>query len=65
MWILYEILIIYNTKFLKPINQVLLFFENFIKYAIENKGFDIFENSLNYILDVKIFINVIDKEKEN
>ena len=63
--VLYEILIIYNTNFLKPIIQDLLFFENFIKYVIKNKGFDIFENSLYYILDVEIFINVIDKEKEN
>lgn len=63
--VLYEILNIYNTKFFKPIIRDLLFFDYFIKYAIENKGFDIFENSFNYILDTEIFINVIYKEKEN
>ena len=72
MWILYEILIIYNTKFLKPIIQDLLFFENLIKYAFENKGFDIFENSLiierysnSGFNTIKIKPNLEIKKKEN
>ena len=62
--VLYEILIIYYSNFLNKIIQDATFFEKFIEYAINNKEFDIFENSLNYILDVETFIDVINKKKE-
>ena len=62
--ILYEILIIYNSNFIKPIEQDLEFFINFIKYTISKKEFDIFENILDYILDIETFIKVIDETKE-
>ena len=62
--VLYEILLIYNTNFLNPINQDSKFFENFIEYTINNKEFNIFENSLNYILYIETFISVIEKKKE-
>ena len=61
---LYEILLIYNTNFLKQIDQDLKFFENFIDYTIKNKEFSVFENSLNYILYFDLIINVINKKKE-
>ena len=61
---LYEILLIYYSNFLNPINQDLTFFENFIEYTIKNKEFNIFENSLNYILYIETFIIVIDKKRE-
>ena len=93
--ILFEILHIYNSNFINPINQDLEFFEKFIGYIVSrkesidnlininkevnenkieiikenekdeiNKNFLIFENLLNFILDIETFIIVIDKTKE-
>ena len=62
--VLYEILLIYSSIFLNPIEQDLTFFENFIDYTIKNKEFSVFESSLNYILYIDIIINVINKKKE-
>ena len=62
--VIYEILIAYFSNFLNPINQDLKFYEGFIEYTINNKDFDIFVNSLNYILDIETFMNVIEKNKE-
>ncbi len=62
--VIYEILIAYFSNFLNPINQDLKFYEGFIEYTINNKDFDIFVNSLNYISDIEIYINVIEKNKE-
>ena len=62
--VLYEILLIYSSIFLNPIEQDLTFFENFIDYTIKNKEFSVFENSLNYILYIDIIINVIEKKKK-
>ena len=61
---LYEILLIYNAHFKYPINQNLSFFNNFIKYVIENKEFSVLESGLYYIKDINTFINVIEKNKE-
>ena len=61
---LYEILLIYYSNFLNPINQDLTFFGNFIEYTIKNKEFNLFENSLNYIIYIETFINIIEKKKE-
>ena len=61
---LFEILLIYNAHFKYPINQNLNFINQFIKYSILNKEFSIFENGLNYIKDLDIFISVIEKNKE-
>ena len=60
---LYEILNIYYSNFLNQIIQDTKFFENFFEYTIKNKEFDIFENSLNYILDIETFVDVINKKK--
>jgi len=62
---LYEILLIYNKHFIKPINQNLEFLNNFIGYTIKNKKFDIFKIGLNYIKDIEAFISVIKKNKED
>ena len=62
--VLYEILLIYFSHFLNPINQHLDFFVNFIDYCASNKEFEDFENGLNYIQDIETFITVINKTKE-
>ena len=59
-----KIILEYISNFLNSINQDLKFYESFIEYTINNKNFDIFENSLNYILD-ETFINVIEKQRKN
>ena len=61
---LYEILIIYSFHFLRPINQNLDFFVEFIYYCIERKEFYDFKIGLNYIRDIETFIIVIDRTKE-
>ena len=61
---LYEILLIYYAHFKYPVKQNLNFFNKFIKYAIKNKEFAIFENGLNYIKDIETFVNVIENNKE-
>ena len=61
---LYEILLIYNAHFKNPINQDLDFFNKFIKYAIANRDFPIFEKGLNYIKDIETFLNIIEKNKK-
>ncbi len=62
--VLYEILLIYNSNLLNPIEQDLDFFVKFIEETISKKEFDILENIFNYILDTEIFIVCIDKTKE-
>ena len=62
--ILYEILLIYFSHFITPINQNLDFFVKFIFYTASKKEFNIFENALKYIRDIETFIIVMDKIKE-
>ena len=62
--VLFEILLIYYPSFVNSINQDFEFFEKFIEYTIKNKEFDAFKSSLNYILDIETFINIIDCKKE-
>lgn len=63
---LYEILLVYNAHFFKyPINLNFDFFNGFIKYAILNKDFSLFQNGLNYIEDLETFINIIEGNKEH
>ena len=62
--VLFEILLIYFSHFLNPINQDLDFFTKFINYTISKKEFSIFEKGLNYIRDIETFIIVIEKTKE-
>ena len=61
---LFEILLIYNAHFKYPIKQDFIFFDNFIEYTIGKKDFSIFETGLNFIKDLNIFINVIEKSKD-
>ena len=56
-------MVIYNSHFIKTINQTPLFFNDFIIYKIENKDEKIFENSLNYIKDIETIINIINNNK--
>ena len=62
--ILYEILLIYFSHFINPINQNLDFYVSFLNYTASKKELTIFENGLNYIRDIETFIIVIDKIKE-
>ena len=62
--ILYEILLIYNSNILKPIEQDSEFFIKFIVYTISKKEFDYFENLLNFISDIETYIIAIDNTKE-
>lgn len=41
------------------------FFNKFICYSIKNKNFDNFKAGLNYIKDIEIFEEIIEKNKED
>ena len=65
--ILYEILIVYFSYFVKPIKENKKdkdFFVNFIEYIIFNKDFSYLNIGLSFIIDMEILIFVIDKTKE-
>ena len=62
---LYEILLIYISHFKNPINEGFEFFNKFIKYAISNKEFSVFQNGLSYIKDLDTFVSVIEGNKED
>jgi predicted RNA-binding protein with RPS1 domain len=61
--VLYEILLIYFSNFLKPINQNLDFFDKFIDYCVYTKELTLLEIGLNYIKDIEAFIKIVDKFK--
>jgi len=61
---LYEILIIYYSHFFRPIKQNEDFFLHFLDYTISKKEFAVFENGLNFIIDMEIYISIIDKIKD-
>jgi len=64
--ILYEILIIYYSHFINPLNQNKEFYNNFIKYVIKkDKELNIFKRILNYIDDIETFLYVINENKDN
>ena len=60
----YEILIVYNAHFANSINKSFDFFNNFINYIIKNYDFHTFKIGLKYIKQIEIFLNVLDKNKE-
>ena len=62
---LYEIMLIFSEYFKNPINENYQFYNNFVKYAILNKDFPVFQNGLKYITDLETFINVIDENKDS
>ena len=64
MEILFNILLLYSSHFIKPINQNLELFSKLIDFAISNKEFSFFENGINLIKNIEIFIAIIDKLKE-
>ena len=62
--ILYEILIIYDSHLKIPLNQVLEFYNYFMKYAIKRqKELNILERITKYIDDIETFIYVINENK--
>ena len=62
--VLYEILIIYSSHFVIPLNQVSDFYNNFVKYAIkQGKEFNILERILDYIDDIETILYVINDNK--
>ena len=62
--VLYEILIIYYSHFNEPLNQDIDFYNNFIKYAINNeKAYKILNRILDYIDDIETFLYVINENK--
>ena len=61
---LYEILLIYNNYLPNPIYQDLDFFKGFFEYIISNTDFSGFVNALKYIKEVNIYIDILDKTKE-
>ena len=62
--VLYEILIMFHSYFLKSLNQDLDFYKDFIGYVIDNKDMKTFKKALNYIKDIETFVNVINIYKE-
>lgn len=66
--ILFEILLVYNPQFLKPIKKEENeeeFFINFFEYIISEKDFSYFNKGLKFISDLDTFITVIEATKEN
>ena len=61
---LYEILLIYNINFMNPINKNIDFFYYFCNYTIVKKELSLFDTALNYIQDLEIFVEVLEKCKE-
>ena len=63
--ILFEILLIYFSYFIVPIDKNIKFFNELIDYAISsNKDFYFFEKGLNLIKDIEICIIIINNLKE-
>ena len=61
--VLFEILILYFSHFLNPINENKNFFVKFISYTISKNEFYNFINGLNMIKDLETLIIVIEKTK--
>jgi len=62
---LYDILLIYHSHFINTIKKNSDFFDKFIKYVIKKHDYSKYKIALNYIKDIKIFLEIIDKNKEN
>ena len=63
--VLFEILIKFQSYFLKPLNQDIEFYNQLIGYSIQNKELKITEKVLKYIKDLEIFLIVINKHKND
>ena len=64
---LYEILLIYYSQFFKPIKMDQSdkeFFNNFFDYIIYKKNFSYFTLGLKFVVNLDIFIYIIDQTKE-
>ena len=62
--VLYEILSMFHSYFLRTLKLDLEFFINYIGYVIENKDVQTFEKDLKYIKDIETFVSVINEHKE-
>lgn len=63
--VLYNILIKFQSYFLKPLNQDLEFNNKFIGYSIQNKDLKTTEKVLKYIKDIETYLNVINTYKDD
>ena len=64
--ILYDILINFRFHFSKPLNQDFEFYNQFIKYLLDNKyDSKIFEKILNYIKDIETYLKIIYEHRKN
>ena len=62
-YILFEVLIIFYSNFIKSLNQNLQFYNHFMSYVMKNKGVNIFEKSLNNIKNIEKFLSIINMNK--
>ena len=63
--ILYKILIKFHNYFIKPLNQDIQFYYDFIGYVMANKDIKTFEKVLKYIKDIVTFLDVIYKYRDD
>ena len=57
--VLYDILIMFSSYFLKPLNQDFDFYEKFIEHVINDKDSKNFEKAISYINDIEIYVSII------
>jgi hypothetical protein len=64
--VLYDILVKFHSHFSKPLNQDFEFYNQFIKYLLDNKyDSKIFEKILNYIKDIETYLKIIYEHRKN
>ena len=63
--ILYKILIKFHNYFIKPLNQDIQFYYDFIGYVMANKDIKTFEKVLKYIKDIVTFLDAIYKYRDD
>ena len=61
--VLYDILIMFSSYFLKPLNQDFDFYKKFIEHVIDDKDSTNFEKAINYINDIEIYVCTINHFK--
>ena len=66
--IIYKILIKFHKYFIKPLNQDIEFYNNFLGYVIntmDKKDKKTIEKVLKYIKDIETFLNIINKYRDD
>ena len=61
--VLYDILVMFSSYFLKPLNQDFDFYKKFIEHVIDDKDSTNFEKAINYINDIEIYVCTINHFK--